>query len=176
MQVQKAQCALLQLPESFPTLQLKPIDLYGANGKPKWFLDLNPAGTVPVLIVHSEQEETVLTESDDIVCWVAEQLGTHPLPALRDDLDFLASFSADLKPLVQSRQRKKILTALKSFKERTTTLTSLGCSAAVPFIRRLVEEFNEESQASGVSNWYDNVLLESPKVREIVSGPYWWWW
>ena len=32
--------------------ELAEVSLYGANGKPDWFWDLNPDGTVPVLVCH----------------------------------------------------------------------------------------------------------------------------
>ena len=32
--------------------ELQEVALYGAGGKPDWFWDLNPDGTVPVLVCH----------------------------------------------------------------------------------------------------------------------------
>ena len=42
---------------------MKEISLYGAGGKPGWFMKMNPKGLVPVL----KHGDTVVTESNDII-------------------------------------------------------------------------------------------------------------
>ena len=54
--------------------ELVEIDLYG--GKPKWFLDLNPKGLVPVL----RHDGRVICESNDI-CEYLEQLAVDSTSA-----------------------------------------------------------------------------------------------
>lgn len=44
--------------------ELLEVGLYGANGKPGWFMDINPKGYVPVLWLPSGR---IITESDDII-------------------------------------------------------------------------------------------------------------
>lgn len=45
------------------------ISLYGAGGKPSWFMKLNPKGTVPVLVVNDDNKtkKAVLADSDLIL-------------------------------------------------------------------------------------------------------------
>lgn len=53
--------------------RLDEISLYGTNGKPDWFWNLNPKGTVPVLVYHegdngsTQSKPIVLTDSDMIL-------------------------------------------------------------------------------------------------------------
>ena len=43
---------------------LMEVGLYGSGGKPSWFMDINPAGQVPVLWLPTGR---IITESDDII-------------------------------------------------------------------------------------------------------------
>ena len=72
-----AQKAWIALEESGLPYRLEEIPLYGSGGKPDWFWTLNPAGTVPVLVVYpggedtttldDTKEEEVLADSDLIL-------------------------------------------------------------------------------------------------------------
>eukprot|EP00588_Corethron_pennatum_P029378 CAMPEP_0194333540 /NCGR_PEP_ID=MMETSP0171-20130528/63040_1 /TAXON_ID=218684 /ORGANISM="Corethron pennatum, Strain L29A3" /LENGTH=188 /DNA_ID=CAMNT_0039095813 /DNA_START=130 /DNA_END=691 /DNA_ORIENTATION=- len=62
-----AQKAWIALELSGCDYELEEISLYGPNGKPDSFLQLNPAGTVPVLVCG----EDVVTDSEDILDYVS---------------------------------------------------------------------------------------------------------
>eukprot|EP00903_Cladosiphon_okamuranus_P009111 g8705.t1 len=58
-----AQRTWIALEETATAYEMKEISLYGAGGKPRWFMDLNPKGEVPVLVVNGSpivgSEDTV---------------------------------------------------------------------------------------------------------------------
>jgi len=58
-----AQKAWITLEEKQVPFELVEIGLYGAGGKPDWFMKMNPKGLVPVL----KHGDTVVTESNDII-------------------------------------------------------------------------------------------------------------
>eukprot|EP00522_Entomoneis_paludosa_P007681 CAMPEP_0172439512 /NCGR_PEP_ID=MMETSP1065-20121228/476_1 /TAXON_ID=265537 /ORGANISM="Amphiprora paludosa, Strain CCMP125" /LENGTH=177 /DNA_ID=CAMNT_0013188203 /DNA_START=160 /DNA_END=690 /DNA_ORIENTATION=- len=67
-----AQKAWIALRVKQVELEIDEISLYGPNGKPDWFWNLNPQGTVPVLVVSSsskndKKKTSVVTDSDDIL-------------------------------------------------------------------------------------------------------------
>eukprot|EP00980_Cylindrotheca_fusiformis_P020468 scaffold7519_cov54-Cylindrotheca_fusiformis.AAC.2 len=61
-----AQKAWIALEASGTNYQLEEISLYGSGGKPNWFWELNPKGTVPVLVV-CDNNNIVLPDSDLIL-------------------------------------------------------------------------------------------------------------
>lgn len=60
-----AQKAMIALECSEQPYELEEICLYGSGGKPSWFLQLNPQGTVPVLVYNGGS--VVLPDSDLIL-------------------------------------------------------------------------------------------------------------
>ena len=66
----KAQKAWIALEASNTPYTLEEISLYGSNGKPSWFLKLNPAGTVPVLNIDTSNGNVVLPDSDLILDYI----------------------------------------------------------------------------------------------------------
>jgi len=63
-------------------VEVKPVDLRRGEQRSPWFLELNPAGRVPVLVVRSdgEEEPLVLRDSASILVYLAEREG-RLLPA-----------------------------------------------------------------------------------------------
>lgn len=66
-----AQKAWIVLEAANVPYQMEEVALYGAGGKPNWFLELNPKGQVPVLVVENGDEShdnaMVLADSDLIL-------------------------------------------------------------------------------------------------------------
>ena len=58
-----AQRTWIALEEAGVPFKFEEVDLYGAGGKPGWFLKLNPKGQVPVLVVG----ERVVVESEQTI-------------------------------------------------------------------------------------------------------------
>lgn len=46
---------------------MREISLYGAGGKPDWFWELNPKGTVPVIAISDGDQKMVFADSEDIL-------------------------------------------------------------------------------------------------------------
>jgi len=59
-----AQKAWIALREAGLDFDLSEVSLYGSEGKPEWFLNLNSSGYVPVLV---EKDGQAINESDRIV-------------------------------------------------------------------------------------------------------------
>ena len=76
--------AWLALEESGQLYDLHEVALYGAGGKPAWFLRLNPCGQVPVIVDAQGQggARAVVTESEEIVDHVASCGDMRLLPAV----------------------------------------------------------------------------------------------
>ena len=73
-----AQKAWIALEACQAPFEMKEVSLYGNNGKPDWFLELNPAGTVPVLECFGGA--VVLPDSDlilDQICTGAVEGGFY---------------------------------------------------------------------------------------------------
>ena len=64
-----AQKCWVALEASHMHYEMKEIGLYGAGGKPNWFLKLNPKGTVPVLEVDGESP-TIYPDSELILDYI----------------------------------------------------------------------------------------------------------
>ncbi|KAL7572684.1 hypothetical protein ACA910_008959 [Epithemia clementina (nom. ined.)] len=68
-----AQKVWIALEKSKVPYKLEQISLYGSNGKPDWFWDLNPSGTVPVLVYYNDDNNegnysaVVVSDSDLIL-------------------------------------------------------------------------------------------------------------
>eukprot|EP00288_Rhodomonas_lens_P009380 CAMPEP_0177738824 /NCGR_PEP_ID=MMETSP0484_2-20121128/26668_1 /TAXON_ID=354590 /ORGANISM="Rhodomonas lens, Strain RHODO" /LENGTH=144 /DNA_ID=CAMNT_0019252785 /DNA_START=42 /DNA_END=473 /DNA_ORIENTATION=+ len=76
------------------------IGLYGAGGKPAWFMKMNPKGLVPVL----RHRDTVVVESDDINKYIDETLGSP------------GSLQSDPKAVAAAKQviNQRVMPAAKS--------------------------------------------------------------
>jgi len=44
---------------------MREVSLYGSGGKPDWFWELNPAGTVPIVVTVTSSSSSVTAEVDD---------------------------------------------------------------------------------------------------------------
>jgi glutathione S-transferase len=71
----------LELTQTIP-YELREIPLYGPHGKPAWFRQLNPRGTVPTLVID---DTVVFTDSDDILNHLFGQKGSSTTTHDDDD-------------------------------------------------------------------------------------------
>ena len=142
-----AQKAWISLLESNKPFELKEIDLYG-SAKPKWFLDLNPAGLVPVLI---KEDGEALNESDKIVTF---------LNPSGDDKDFASYLNTDFLPstkkAILSSSLPTIAANLLSLQSRLSPNAyfsgeDFGNSdvRVLPFLQRIDEEFGIPEEVRG---------------------------
>lgn len=181
---QKAWCALSASGASF---EMEEISLYGAGGKPKWFLELNPQGTVPVVVSGVE----VFPDSDDILD--AFQHGTlkgstslypddpeqqQKINEWRSKINkMLPSGKSSVFDRKPSKQLHKILLDLENSLVGPNlcgeTLSTADC-AAFPFLWRLKSEFGL-AEYPKLSQWVEKCESE-PCFGKTTQSSWWWWW
>lgn len=179
--------------------ELQEVALYGAGGKPDWFWDLNPEGTVPVLVCHGGA--VVLPDSDLALDQIASGSAV-PLEAKKEgaDGDTLILLNDDKKTerriknwrrdinnmlpvgkqAVLGGKKDKLFKLLKEMDQEVVgpylcgdQVTVADC-AAFPFLWRLNDEY-------GFDN-YDNLKAwlktcqANPAFSKTVQKSWWWWW
>ena len=195
-----AQRAWIALEAKGAEYEMREVSLYGAGGKPPWFLELNPKGQVPVLVVGGEPvvESDVCVDSVDSLLEPVGSLspggadGEARVTALRAIIDReVAPAGKELMLGGGSRAEQRLAEALAS----VDTLLQDGegpflCGedlcrgdiSAFPFLQRIDDEFGLASAAapSGeecgrLCSWMA-AMRDHPAVAATVMRNYWWWW
>lgn len=87
-----AQRVWIALEEVSIPYEMQEVALFGGR-KPDWFLQLNPVGKVPVLVVHEDEGgehgvrkvPKIVTESNDICAYVARRFAPSPSQIMAED-------------------------------------------------------------------------------------------
>ncbi|CAM9198094.1 unnamed protein product [Choristocarpus tenellus] len=183
-----AQRTWIALEESGTTYEMVEIPLYGAGGKPDWFMKLNPKGEVPVLaggmagsaIIGSE--ETV----DHLMPIDATQLTAKTAQRWR------RLINESLKPAGKSSvfsngaktELSRLETVLKDLDNELSVhpgpfvcgdyFTGADASA-FPFLQRVQGEFGFPADCKGLEEWYKAASCR-PSVKKTIQRNFWWWW
>jgi glutathione S-transferase len=171
---------------------MQEVALYGPNGKPDWFWDLNPDGTVPVLVCHGG---AVVYPDSDLALDTSEDGSAILGMRLNDRVDlqdkklkqriqkWRASVNAMLpvgKEAVLGGAKKKLFAMLQEMDGKVIgpylcgdQVTSADC-AAFPFLWRINDEFglNDYSNLAAWLRHCNNNLAFS----KTVQSAWWWWW
>ena len=188
---QKVWCAL---EASQTPYEMEEIRLYGANGKPSWFMKLNPRGTVPVLV--SNGGAAVYPDSDVILDQyeIGNLSGNAPIypPEDREDVrkaikewrDRINAMLPDGKSAVLSGKLSKALhqhlvdmdSAVVGPFLASQRLTTADCHA-FPFLWRLAQEYPSafESDYPALKEWVAT-CEEHPSLSRTIQSSWWWWW
>ena len=186
-----AQKAWLALECANLDYELQEISLYGPNGKPDWFWQLNPEGTVPVLV----QGQQVWPDSDLILQAVAEgQVGTNPLVVADSNkkkrVQSWRKAVNELLPVgkqaVLGNAKDQLAQQLQESLERrmpenTLFLTgdtiSVADCHAFPFLWRLDQEFDLRLnlKCPKLAAWVQH-CSQLPSFRTTLQPSWWWWW
>ena len=186
-----AQKAWIALETSKTPFEMQEISLYGANGKPDWFWELNPQGTVPVVVYGNG--ETVLPDSDLILDQI-DQISaaavetTAPLcPSnLKSDISDWRQRINDMLPVGKQsvfankpssklkQQLKAMNDAVKGSYLTGQTVTVADCHA-FPFLWRLNTEFPLEKEYPQLAEWIQT-CSNLPSFRKTIQSSWWWWW
>lgn len=165
--------------------------LYGGNGKPSWFMDLNPKGQVPVLWLPSGR---VITESDAILDHLASLPGRkagQPNPLVPPQEAHFKKWRSLLPPFLKGaraaveRGDAPGLSSLlyKLNKEMPTPgpylaggSFSIADAGVLPFVQRLVEEHGDvmKEAAPKLHDWFE--LCAERQSFRVTRVPGWWWW
>ena len=165
--------------------EMKEISLYGPNGKPDWFWDLNPRGTVPVL--DCPDDGVTVADSDLILDHLVTKLSegnnvdSHKVNDFRKTLGTLLPVG---KAVVQGNRRKhqemvSVLETLDSMVEGPYVcgdqVTVADC-AAFPFLWRLNDEYGlAELGCTRLQEWLRHCET-NPVFAKTIQSSWWWWW
>jgi glutathione S-transferase len=186
----KAQKVWIALEVAKTPYELEEVSLYGPGGKPDWFWDLNPDGTVPVLVCHGG---AVIYPDSDLALDAIESgdaLGeqTKSLAAVDKKTEQLVkewrkSISSMLpigKKAVLGGDKGKLMTLLKEMDAKVQgpylcgdEITSADC-AAFPFLWRLDNEFGLKG-CENLRNWLQTCKKDEAFSKTVQSS-WWWWW
>ena len=192
---QKAWIALEKTSNEVP-YQLEQISLYGPYGKPNWFWELNPQGTVPVLVYRgSDDKENVVTDSDLILTdmeqgkvpgcqsLVLSSLDSTTVERVSEwrkimnqkvlPLGKKAVFSGSLSPQLQTVLSELDADVVGPFLTGNV-FTTADCHA-FPFLWRMQQEF-DLSDYPNLVQWIHYCADQEPAVRKTVQSAWWWWW
>jgi glutathione S-transferase len=172
------------------TYEFKEIGLYGSNGKPDWFWDLNPKGTVPVLDCGTE----VCTDSNIILDRIPQGLvaGGESLkastPEMEETVETWRREINQMLPIGKSviqggrndrAQLFEILNRLDGMVEGPylcgDTVTLADC-AAFPFLWRLDTELDLADKCPHLERWLQHCQDNNPAFAKTVQTAWWWWW
>eukprot|EP00814_Leptocylindrus_danicus_P018040 CAMPEP_0116019552 /NCGR_PEP_ID=MMETSP0321-20121206/9300_1 /TAXON_ID=163516 /ORGANISM="Leptocylindrus danicus var. danicus, Strain B650" /LENGTH=161 /DNA_ID=CAMNT_0003490135 /DNA_START=115 /DNA_END=597 /DNA_ORIENTATION=+ len=157
-----AQKAWIALEASGCTYDLQEISLYGANGKPSWFLKLNPTGTVPV-ITHKDD---VIPDSELILDYIANgkvEGGTAQLENGAYSMKWRNVIKQQLAPIgkraVLGGEQSKLMKLLQEMDADVQgpylcgeNVSTADC-AAFPFLWRVNTEFGLPQECENLSAW-----------------------
>jgi glutathione S-transferase len=182
-----AQKAWIALETSNIPFTLEEISLYGAGGKPSWFLKLNPAGTVPVLNIKTSNGQIVLPDSELILDYVAKNNSDNG----NDDLK-VKSWRESISQKVIPIGKRAVLNGGANTKEALYQLldeleqdvdiqgpylcgneVTVADCCAFPFLWRIDQEFGIKD--GKIKDWL-NVCQNEEAFQKTIQNAWWWWW
>ena len=154
--------------------EMQQIDLYGAGGKPDWFLDLNPEGQVPVVTCFGGAKilidsEYILTRLAEGVVEGGQSLSGDGSEEMTDQID---QWRNDINDRVKVVGKQAVLRGGKNVDELMELLRSLDdkvvgpylCgdtvtvadASAFPFLWRIDDEYDlEKNGCKNIRAWLD---------------------
>jgi hypothetical protein len=182
---------------------LTEVSLYGPNGKPSWFLKLNPRGTVPVLL--NEDSGEVYPDSDLILDYLNLDKSESSLKEIeswrnvlnarlipigkravlngsKKSLHELKEVLLDMELLLKIKYEMSEGSYVKTDDKPCTVWLSGGkepnvadCSV-FPFIWRLQEEFHLIDEDFVLLHDWLQSCSNSQSFKKTIQSSWWWWW
>lgn len=186
-----AQKAWIALEASNCKYQMREVSLYGVGGKPDWFWELNPEGTVPIVVIIDERGKTVLADSEDILDAVSDgrikgdgNMSIHTEG--RAISKWREIISKQLVPVGKSAvlgaSKTKLQSLLKEIDSHvvgpylTGDKLTVADAAAFPFIWRLNNEYGLGSNDTKQLRAWLDLCSKHESVKKTISTKGWWWW
>ena len=182
------QKAHIALGESGLPFDLKEISLYGPNGKPDWFMQYNPKGTVPVLVMENTP---AITDSAEILDFLAR----NPASAIcspAEHGDRIAAFRRLTNGNVKTAGKRVVLGGnAKDKQQLSSTLKeadelvqgpfvcgerfTVADACGFPLLWRLRSERLIPEDCKKLSSWLR--ACETRKCcADTIQANWWWWW
>lgn len=172
--------------------ELEEVSLYGSGGKPDWFWELNPDGTVPVLSCFGGA--MVLPDSDLILDALAEGTvvetgkSAELLGRTDEERGIIAKWREAVRKEIIPVGKSAVLGGSKSKLEKLLKRLdgtvvgpylagdsiSLADCAAFPFLWRIDSEFGIKELK--LKAWMEVCLKDESIKATIPKGGWWWWW
>lgn len=152
------------------------------SGKPRWFMDLNPKGEVPVLVVDGKpivgSEETVdyLMQgelSPEALRW--RTIVNDRLKPAGKRAVFSGGSEADRASLNAVLEDLEACLPDDGSEGRFGESFSAADASAFPFLQRVHGEFGFPSECRRLEAWYASACSR-PGVRKTIKKNFWWWW
>eukprot|EP00549_Striatella_unipunctata_P014996 CAMPEP_0118695018 /NCGR_PEP_ID=MMETSP0800-20121206/12915_1 /TAXON_ID=210618 ORGANISM="Striatella unipunctata, Strain CCMP2910" /NCGR_SAMPLE_ID=MMETSP0800 /ASSEMBLY_ACC=CAM_ASM_000638 /LENGTH=191 /DNA_ID=CAMNT_0006593687 /DNA_START=89 /DNA_END=665 /DNA_ORIENTATION=+ len=181
-----AQKAWIALQVGEIPFELKEVSLYGPGGKPGWFWELNPDGTVPVLetsdgrvfpdseLILDHVDDASESMSDGTIIWRKTLLPRKLLPIGKTAV--LSSNKQNVDKLFRLLS-EEIDPSIEGPFLCGESPTTADC-AAFPFLWRLDQEFGPFDSQNGcaqIRTWLDH-CGKIPAFSTTIQGAWWWWW
>ena len=175
---------------------MKEIDLYGPNGKPDWFLEMTPFGTIPVLSCYGGA--MAFADSDVILDNLGRlENGSSVMPKDESQLKQVTAFRSALDELLPvgkaavlggggdaKKELAKKLGKLNKLLGKTASDgpfvcgkdVTIGDCAAFPFLWRLHDEFGDFDETNQDLTKWLKACQETETFSKTIEPAYWWWW
>lgn len=171
--------------------QMREVSLYGAGGKPDWFWELNPKGTVPIVVVKDGDNTLVLADSEDILdAFMDGRIkgdGNLSVEEKQMIMKWREIISKQLVPVGKSAVLGGSKTKLQSLLRECDSMVvgpyltgdkfTVADAAAFPFFWRLNKEYGlEKDETKQLSAWLNQCLQDEAVKKTIPTQGWWWWW
>ena len=171
--------------------EMEEVSLYGPNGKPDWFWELNPDGTVPVLVCHGgavvyPDSELALDQIENgsalgVGGFKVDTKDKFLMQRIRAWSDSIKAMLPIGKSAVLGGSKKKLFDVLKKMDSKVVgpylcgeQVTSADC-AAFPFLWRLNDEYGLDDYPN-LKQWLKSCCDNNVAFQKTVQSAWWWWW
>ena len=182
-----AQKAWIALEASNTPYEMEEVSLYGSGGKPDWFWDLNPKGTVPVLVMGGGA--MVLADSDLILDQFEKGQKPPGVTSMysEKDEDKIRTWRKRVngmlpvgKKAVQGGSTTALKDKLKQMDNEIVGpylvgdyISTADCHA-FPFLWRLRTEYGLD-EYENLDRWVKHCAQQMP-FKKTIQNNWWWWW
>lgn len=195
-----AQKAWIALEAGECAYEMREVSLYGTGGKPGWFWELNPKGTVPIVATKDDGSGAeVFADSELILDAVGDGSigGNEGILASSRELsaeesarvgEWRSTISNRLVPVGKSAVLGGSLPNLRTLLRELNRMVvgpylagermTLADCAAFPFLWRIDQEFGigRDDDEGKLRAWLDFCMDTTPIKRTIPVQGWWWWW
>jgi glutathione S-transferase len=184
-----AQRTHICLLESGLAFEEKKIGLYGPGGKPKWFMELNPKGEVPVLATP----DGPVVDSELTLDWIAANCESDSLypkgkEAKIDRVRHVVNGKIKVKGKEAVlcggvKEKRELGEALEELEAEISgpgpyfggENFCLADVSAFPFLWRINDEFGIPNDCHKLKSWL-SICRSLPSVSATIQASWWWWW
>jgi glutathione S-transferase len=169
------------------------VDLYGPGGKPDWFWEINPAGTVPVLQVTTCGEVVNYCDSDGILDYLQNEFFLRAAGGSEKENALVRKWRDNVNRMLpvgkQAVLRSRNSGVPKELKDQLSSLNSqalgpylAGKSISVadchafPFLWRLQQHYSDFRMVAPALDQWLQMCKQQKVFSTTIKSNWWWWW